>query len=82
MQPAIVMRPGSGWTHLAGSVWEHTSGARIHTLGIVRMPDKTYHSLHRAVGDNLGRRLVQINGGNIKRGLMAWAVNLLNCKCL
>lgn len=73
----LVLRPGLGWEHLAGPVWDHTSGARIHTAGIVRLPDKTHLSLYNWRENELGRRLVRINGGNKKRGLMAWAVNLL-----
>ena len=73
----LVMRPGVGWKHLAGPVWEHPSGARIHTMGMIRLPDKTHLSLNNWRESELGRRLVRINGGNRKRGLMAWAVNLV-----
>lgn len=74
----IILRPGAGWTHLAGPVWRHTSGVRIHTMGVVRLPDKTTHlSLSNWRESELGRRLVRINGGNRKRGLMAWAINLI-----
>ena len=33
------MRPGSGWKHLAGPVWEHASGVRVHSGGLVKFPD-------------------------------------------
>ncbi len=73
----LVMRPGNGWRHLAGPVWEHTNGARIHTMGLVRMPDgATFFSLHKYPDNMEGSRLVKINGGNRKRGLMAWANTL------
>ena len=71
------IKPGNGWKHIAGSVWEHESGARIHTLGQIRLPDNTFISLYDWRKSELGRRLVRINGGNRKRGLMAWAVNLV-----
>lgn len=74
----LVMRPGVGWKHLAGPVWEHTSGARIHMMGIIRLPDnKTHLSLTDWQDGEMGRRLVRINGGNKKRGLMAWVMNLV-----
>ena len=74
----LVTRPGSGWRHLAGPVWEHNSGARIHTIGLIRLPDKTYLSLNNLQEGEIGRLLLRINGGNMKRGLMAWVVNLVN----
>ena len=36
------MRPGSGWKHLAGPVWEHASGVRVHSGGLVKFPDGRY----------------------------------------
>jgi len=73
----LVMRPGAGWRHLAGPVWEHTSGARIHLMGVIRLPDKTHLFLNNWRESELGRKLIRINGGNRKRGLMAWAMNLV-----
>jgi len=74
----LVMRPGPGWRHISGPVWEHTSGARLSTMGVIRLPDKeTYLFLNNWRDGELGRRLIRINGGNRKRGLMAWAVNLV-----
>lgn len=73
----VVVRPGAGWKHMAGPVWEHTSGARIHLGGMIRLPDGTHLSLHNWRGSEAGRMLVRINGGNRKRGLMAWAANLV-----
>jgi hypothetical protein len=63
-------RPGPGWRHLAGSVYEHKSGVRIHLLGTVRLPGGIYRAAD-AYPDY--RRTIRINGGNRKRGLMAWA---------
>lgn len=71
------MRPGSGWNRLSGPVWEHISGARIHLLGTIKLPDGTYLYVNNWKEGVLGRLLIQINGGNKKRGLMAWAANLV-----
>ncbi len=74
----LVMRPGPGWKYLAAGVWEHCSGARISMGGVVRLPDKkTYRYLNTLEAGRLGRQLIRINGGNRKRGMMAWARNLV-----
>lgn len=73
---AIVMRPGPGWQYLGSSVWEHTSGTRISLLGVVRLPDMTFRYLTNLDEGREGWRFIAINGGNIKRGMMAWALNL------
>ena len=65
--------PGSGWKYLGGSVWEHDGGSRIHLGGLIRTPSGDHISLFNWDQSQLGRQLVRINGGNIKRGLMAWA---------
>ena len=72
----LVMRPGTGWEHLAGPVWEHTTKTRIHLGGLIRLPDKTFFSLNRYPECMDGFKFIKINGGNRKRGLMAWARNL------
>ena len=73
----IHMRPGPGWNHFDGPVWEHTSGSRIHLAGMIRLPNGTHLWLSNWHEGRLGRLLVQINGGNRKRGLMAWAMTLV-----
>lgn len=70
------MRPGIGWKHIAGPVWEHKNGTRIHLGGLVRKQDMTFVSLNKYPEGNEGWRQIKINGGNRKRGLMAWAVVL------
>ena len=72
----LQLSPGIGWTHLGGAVYEHISGTRIHIGGMVKLLDNTYLSLNNCHENELGNLLVAINGGNRKRGLMAWAVNL------
>lgn len=66
-------RPGKGWRWLGSSVWEHTSGLRIHGLGRMRLPDGTSrHWTFEEEHDALRQQ-----GYNIKRALMVWALSLL-----
>ena len=74
LRSASDVRPGNGWQHIGGPVWEHISGARIHTMGTVRMPDgKTICSLNKYPECLEGIMFITVNGCNRKRGLMAWA---------
>lgn len=76
---AMVMRPGPGWKQLKGPVWEHSSGVRIHVAGYVLLGENVFLSLYEFGGaSTIGQKLVKANGGNRKRGLMAWALTL--CK--
>ena len=63
--------PGPGWKHLGASVWENTDKVRICVGGMVRLPDHTFFHINN--GDNDGWYYIKMNGGNRKRGLMAWA---------
>lgn len=66
-------RPGNGWKHLAGSVWEHSTGVRIHLLGMARLPDGT--SLPWKWDGEYDAKRQQ--GYNTKRALMVWALTLV-----
>lgn len=70
-----IVRPGLGWKRLAGSVWEHSSGARVHCAGLVKMPSGVYYSIRNWAESKGMRKTIAINGGNVKRGLMAWCVS-------
>lgn len=59
---------------LSASVWEHTSGARIHLGGLVRMPNGDHYHLNNWSQGTEIREMIRINGGSRKRGMMAWAV--------
>ena len=72
----LVLRPGSGWKHLGSSVYEHTTGVRISLSGMIRTPCGKHYWLNSVVG-GMGWELIKINGGNRKRGLMAWALNCI-----
>lgn len=67
-------QPGAGWKHMAGSVWEHTTGLRIHLLGMARLPDG--QSVPWKWDDEYDAKRQQ--GYNTKRALMVWALSLLS----
>lgn len=70
----LVMRPGPGWEYLDSGVWEHSSKARIHVVGsLVKLPDGSYRSASEWPAHKDVAKLIRINGGSKKRGLMAWA---------
>lgn len=66
-------RPGAGWRHVAGSVWEHVGGARIHVLGVVKLKDGSFLATNKWPESREFQRILLINGGNRKRALMTWA---------
>lgn len=72
------VKPGEGWEYMAGAVWRHSSGARIHLMGVVRLSNRDCHNLNHISGGAMGRLMVRANGGNRKRGLMSWARMLEN----
>jgi hypothetical protein len=74
----VVMKPTNGWKDISrsGNVWEHTNKARVHTGGLIKLPNGDFFHLN-SNGVNLGHKLIAINGGNRKRGLMALAMNLM-----
>jgi hypothetical protein len=65
-----------GWSHIAGSVWQHKNGTRIHTLGMVWLPDGFHYWINTWPQSVEGWRCVRICGGNMRRGLMLWAQKL------
>jgi hypothetical protein len=72
------MRPGKGWKKLSNTVYEHISGGRIHVGGLLRFPKGDYlHMDHWPVTQD-AYLFIRINGGNRKRGLMAWYVALIS----
>ena len=68
-----VMRPGAGWKHIAGAVYEHANGTRVHLLGMIKLPSGEWISANKWPESKTADRFVKMNGGNWKRGLMAWA---------
>ena len=70
-------RPGPGWSHAGCACFDHTSGLRVNTYGMCRLPNQRiivgttwpeYRKLDRAIA---------VNGGNRRRGVMAWAMQKL-----
>ena len=70
-------KPGHGWHHLSGPVWEHVGGARIHLIGLIRLPDMSFITLNKYPECMDGYKMININGGNRKRGLMSWVKYLI-----
>jgi hypothetical protein len=66
--------PGPGWRHLAGAVYEHNNGTRMHMLGLVRLPSGEFLNASKWPDCHDAARMIRINGGNRRRGLMAWAM--------
>jgi hypothetical protein len=69
-------RPGPGWRHVAGAVWDHDSGIRLHLLGTARMPSGVWRRASEWPASGLADDCIRICGGNRKRGLMVWALVL------
>lgn len=67
-------KPGPGWTApYQVAVYEHDSGARLHVMGYLRLPDGSEVSAFNWPESSTLARFIRINGGNRKRGAMAWA---------
>ncbi len=66
-------RPGPGWRHIAGPVFGHVSGARIHLSGNIRLPCGYWMSLNNLRDWKEIDAAIRINGGSVRRGLMAVA---------
>jgi hypothetical protein len=64
------MKPGPGWKHAGGAVYDNAIGVRVHVMGLCRL-----YGMRWPERRNLDR-FVRINGGNRKRGAMAWAADL------
>lgn len=74
-----VMRPGKGWRHIGGPVYEHSNGTRVHVIGVVKLPDGRYLHANKWPECIDAARMISINGGNRRRGLMAWAMTYNVC---
>jgi hypothetical protein len=72
----IILRPGPGWRQLKGPVWEHKTGTRIHVSGLILRDANGEILDNERVHLALLHKLIAINGGNKKRGLMAFALNV------
>ena len=72
-------RPGLGWHHWPRTgVWDHRSGIRINTGGLIVIPGKADTRLiweNEWPHSQSAERWIKIAGGNRKRGLMLWALD-------
>lgn len=66
------LKPGAGWSS-HGSVWVHENGARVHLAGYMKQPNGSWHSIHDVATGGEGMEWIEVNGGNVKRGLMCWS---------
>ena len=72
-------RPGPGWRPAGCPVYDHVSGIRIHAYGMYWPPGSKVSVNGRVYPESLRlHRFIAINGGNRKRGVMAWALAM--CK--
>lgn len=71
------MKLGSGWKNVGGPVYEAPSGLRIHILGLCQLTNGELVNGMRWPESSRLNRYVLINGGNHKRGAMAWALSLV-----
>ena len=62
------------WKHQGAAVWDHTSGVRIHVQGLCRLPSGEYVNGMLWPESRDLRHWVCVNGGNQRRGVMAWAL--------
>lgn len=69
--------PGLGWTKPGiAPVYDHVSGVRIHVAGHCQLPNGSIVVGTRWPESKSLSRFVRINGGNRRRGVMAWALQL------
>lgn len=67
-------QPGLGWKALRSGVYEHSSGVRVHMIGLARYPAGNSKSGNCWPESARLGRAIDEQGGNRKRGLMVWAL--------
>lgn len=71
-------KPGPGWSLVGPAVWDHPSGLRVHASGLCILPDGSV-IVGRVWPEITSLNwFVRINGGNERRGAMAWAISKLS----
>lgn len=75
-----ILNPGPGWTHAGPAVYDHTSGIRIHVHGFCRLPGGYIIRGCQWPESRELDRFIRINGGNRRRGVMAWGLNKLKAR--
>lgn len=77
----MIYKPGYGWNRIEKSpVYNHTSGIRIHVAGLFKFPNGVQISESDLSNKqrHLFYRFIKINGGNRKRGSMAFSRHIWN----
>ena len=76
----IVMRPSAGWYNVGGPCYDNANygGLRIHADGYCRLPltGRFVSGNQWPESKNLNL-FVRVCGGNRLRGIMVWAMNLV-----
>jgi hypothetical protein len=67
-----------GWKHVGGVVYDHWNGTRVHAAGLVRLPNGEIVWGSQWPECQSLDRFVRINGGNTRRGAMAWAMDVVS----
>ena len=83
MRERPIHKPGPGWKRLAddGTVYEHTTGLRVHVYGLATLP--TGRIVYGPEWPESKRfwHCVRMCGCNQPRGAMVWAMHLLASLC-
>jgi hypothetical protein len=74
------MKPGPGWSHAGGAVYDHVSGLRVHVSGLCRLPGGISVNGSQWPEVREMERFIAINGHNQRRGAMAWGLSKLISK--
>jgi len=72
----VNFKPGKGWHAIGSGVYEFNGGLRIHLLGQCRLSNGTHISGNCYPDCIEMSKMIAINGGNRKRGIMTWARTL------
>ena len=68
-------KPGPGWTRPGvAPVWDHPSGIRAHLYGMYQVGQVWVDGTEWPESLRLNW-YIRVNGGNRKRGVMAWALH-------
>lgn len=71
-------KPGPGWEPLSGVVWKHfPTGMRLHTSGLLDLNDGRLLHPNSWPESVKANRCIRICGGNRRRGLMVWALEVV-----
>lgn len=69
------INPGPGWRHIGSATWEHATGLRCTVSGMARTADNRWFNGMAWPEAAVRDWFIRANGGNRKRGTLAWALN-------